>query len=155
VASVDSGKKGDMDFEINLIPFIDLMSMNISFLLITAVWTQVSMIQIGSSIYGKRNDTGQVEQPQKPTVNLKVDINSQGYVVNAGKQSFVVPKKGDAYDPDGLTSYLKDFKAKFPEKTDGILSMLDDIKYDELIRGMDAMMSAGFPELAIATQGVK
>src|ERR1044071_1965847 len=88
------GGRRNADFELNLVPFIDLMSTCISFLLITAVWTQVSMIQIGSSIYGKKTDSGQVEQPQREDVNLKVDVNESGYVVNVGKQSFRIPRSG-------------------------------------------------------------
>ncbi len=145
--------KRDTDVELNLVPFIDLMSTCISFLLITAVWTQVSMIQIGSSIYGKKNDSGQVETPQREQVNLKVDVVDSGYIVNAGQQSTRIPKLGGEYDQASLTTRLKDLKNKYPEKTDGIISLLDTIKYDELIRGMDAMMTAGFPEIAIATQG--
>jgi biopolymer transport protein TolR len=147
------GGKRTTNFELNLVPFIDLMSMLISFLLITAVWTQVSMIQIGSSIYGKKNDTGQVETPQREQVNLKIDVTYKGYVVTVGHNAFSIPRNGTEYDDKQLTEQLKGLKNKYPDKTDGIISLLDDIKYDELIKGMDAMMTAGFPEIAIATQG--
>jgi biopolymer transport protein TolR len=147
------GGKREVDFELNLVPFIDLMSTCISFLLITAVWTQVSMIQIGSSIYGKKNDTGRIEQPNREQINLKVDVTHQGYVVTVGKQSFSIPRNGDEYDQPTLVSQLKALKGKYPDKIDGIISLLDDIKYDELIKGMDALMLAGFPEIAIATEG--
>lgn len=48
MAQIDSGgsKGRAVSVELNLVPFIDLMSVLITFLLITAVWTQVSMIQI-------------------------------------------------------------------------------------------------------------
>jgi biopolymer transport protein ExbD len=147
------GGKRETDVELNLVPFIDLMSTCISFLLITAVWTQVSMIQIGSSIYGKKTDTGQIEQPPKEQVNLKIDINRQGYNVKIGKQALRIPKIGEDYDQNGLINELKNIKARYPDKTDGIISLLDDIKYDELIKGMDSLMNSGFPEIAIATQG--
>lgn len=147
------GGKRETDVELNLVPFIDLMSTCICFLLITAVWTQVSMIQIGSSIYGKKTDTGQVEQPTREQVNLKIDINRQGYTVRIGKQALRIPMLADQYDQTGLINELKNIKAKYPDKTDGIISLLDEIKYDELIKGMDSLMVAGFPEIAIATQG--
>lgn len=150
-----SGNSRSVDFELNLVPFIDLMSMLISFLLITAVWTQVSMIQIGSSIYGKKNDTGQVEIPQREQVTLKVDVTHNGYFLTIGKQSFTIPKLNGAYDDKSLIEQLKNLKGKYPDKTDSIVSLLDDIKYDELIRGMDALMTSGFPEIAIATEGVE
>src|SRR5580704_7085614 len=107
------------DFELNLVPFIDLMSTCISFLLITAVWTQVSMIQIGSSIYGKKNDTGQVETPQREQVNLKVDVTYKGYIVTIGQQALSIPRNGNEYDDKALLEQLKGFKNKYPDKTDG------------------------------------
>src|SRR5579864_4540165 len=95
------GGKRQTDFELNLVPFIDLMSTCISFLLITAVWTQVSMIQIGSSIYGKKNNTGQVE-PKREEINLKIDVTHSGYVVNLGHQAFAIPRVKDEYDQNSL-----------------------------------------------------
>lgn len=149
------GGKRQTDFELNLVPFIDLMSTCISFLLITAVWTQVSMIQIGSSIYGKKTATGQVEDPKKEQINLKVDVTHSGYIINLGQKSFSIPKLNSDYDQVALLGQLKDIKGKYPEKVDAIITLLDDIKYDELIHGMDALMTAGFPEIAIATQGAQ
>jgi biopolymer transport protein ExbD len=150
-----SGGKRQTDFELNLVPFIDLMSTCISFLLITAVWTQVSMIQIGSSIYGKKTATGEVEQPKKEQINLKVDVTHSGYIVNLGTKAFAIPRVNNEYDQDTLVAQLKDIKGKYPDKIDGIITVLDDIKYDELIHGMDAMMTSGFPEIAIATEGAQ
>jgi biopolymer transport protein TolR len=151
--SSKSGRSREVDVELNLVPFIDLMSTCISFLLITAVWTQVSMIQIGSSIYGKKTDTGQVVQPQKEQFILKIDVNKEGYSISAGKQSLRIPKINGEYDDTQLVTQLKEIKTKYPEKVDGMIGLLDDIKYDELIKGMDSMMTAGFPEISIATQG--
>ncbi len=148
------GGKRPTDIELNLVPFIDLMSTCISFLLITAVWTQVSMIQIGSSIYGKKTASGQVE-PKREEINLKIDVTHSGYVVNLGHQAFAIPRANDEYDQTSLVSELKDIKGKYPDKVDAIITLLDDIKYDELIKGMDSLMISGFPEIAIATQGAQ
>jgi biopolymer transport protein ExbD len=147
------GGKRSSDFDINLVPFIDLMSTCICFLLITAVWTQVSMIQIGSSIYGKKNDTGQIDQPEKEKVMLKIDVNDQGYSIKLGPQALRIPKNGGEYDQGALVAQLRDIKQKYQDKTDAIVSLLDNIKYDELIKTMDSLLIAGFPEIAIATQG--
>src|SRR3954468_22123689 len=49
----DSGgrgkKKKPLDTAINLVPFIDLMAVTIAFLIMTAVWTQVGRLQVGSA----------------------------------------------------------------------------------------------------------
>lgn len=44
-----SGGRKSLDAEINLVPFIDLLSVCICFLLMTAVWTQISTVQVKQS----------------------------------------------------------------------------------------------------------
>lgn len=44
-----SGRKKSLDADINLVPFIDLLSMCICFLLMTAVWIQVGSLQVKQS----------------------------------------------------------------------------------------------------------
>src|ERR1700689_2284782 len=100
----DDGDGRSSTVDLNLVPIIDLMSTCISFLLITAVWTQVSMIQIGSSIYGKKTATGLVEEPKREQIMLKIDVTHSGYVVNLGHQAFSIPRVNDEYDQASLVS---------------------------------------------------
>jgi biopolymer transport protein ExbD len=60
MASIDTGGKGP-NVDLNLVPFIDLMSVLITFLLISAIWVQVSLIQIGSSLYAKKTSDQDIE----------------------------------------------------------------------------------------------
>ena len=53
------GGKKALDAELNLVPFIDLLSCCISFLLITAVWTQIAGLQVASSGGGQQIKVGQ------------------------------------------------------------------------------------------------
>ncbi len=88
MANVEGGNKGgrQRNIELNLVPFIDLMSVLITFLLITAVWTQVSMIQIGSSLYGKRSEDQPAPiPPPNADIVLKVDVKEEGYVLTVGR----------------------------------------------------------------------
>src|SRR4051812_33001385 len=112
MADVELGKRGtrQTNMNLNLVPFIDLMSVLISFLLITAVWTQVSMIQIGSSLYGKKSDTQPLPPPPHSDVVLKVEVRPSGYVLTVGKQAISLPMKSGAYDEAGLTAQLQRVK---------------------------------------------
>ena len=96
MASVDLGSKGkrQSNFEVNLVPFIDLMSVLITFLLITAVWTQVSMIKLGSSLYSKQNTEDVDKPPPKSEIPLRVDVKDAGHVVVIGPKRIDIPKKG-------------------------------------------------------------
>lgn len=140
--------------EVNIVPFIDLMSVCIIFLLLTAVWTQVSMIQIGSSIYGKRTDPSQ-EPPPRPEIPFRLDVVSSGYRVLVGQGSFDIPKVEGAFDQRTLIIRLKEIKARYPEKTDAMIAVAEDLNYEDLIGGMDSLLLSGFPEVSIQTGAVK
>jgi biopolymer transport protein ExbD len=147
----DSGDKTTVD--LNLVPIIDLMSVCIIFLLITAVWTQVSMIQIGSSIYGKKTSDEKSEPPPKAEVPFRLDVQKDGYRVVIGRNTLKFPMVGGHYDQEKLTTELKKIKELYPEKVDAVVTVLDELPYESLIGGMDALLTAGFPEISVSTAG--
>lgn len=142
--------------ELNLVPFIDLMSVCIIFLLITAVWTQVSMIQLGSSIYSKKTSEETVKPPPFSEVILRVDVQDKGFRVVLGKDTYPIPKRSDgAYNQEALIEVLGKAKEKYPEKTDGAVSVADDVSYQHLVSAMDALLISEFPQVSITVTGVK
>ena len=152
----------EINYELNIVPFIDLMSVCIIFLLLTAVWTQVSMIQIGSSVYGKRmEDQDDSKKPPRPEVNLELLVDQNGYTVIVGQESPVsIPRvtgfDGQTeYDQRNLILFLRGVKDRYPDKKDALLALEDDLVYENLIQGMDSLLLAGFPEIAIKTGTVE
>lgn len=147
-----TGRKKNI--ELNLVPVIDLMSVLITFLLITAVWTQVSMIQIGSSLYGKKMDTQpSATPPPNADVVLKVDVKEAGYILTVGKQVISLPMVGEQFDDAGLIAQLQRVKQLYPEKVDAIVSVADAIPYEHLIKAMDNLLLSGFSAISVATGG--
>src|SRR3954467_6718666 len=65
------GGKKALDTAINLVPFIDLMAVTISFLIMTAVWTQIGRLQV-SGAGGTPN-----EEPPDSSLPLKLAINDR------------------------------------------------------------------------------
>ncbi len=149
------GGKRNSNFEVNLVPFIDLMSVLITFLLITAVWTQVSMIKLGSSLYSKQNTEDVDKPPPKSEVPLRVDVKDAGHIIVIGPKRIDIPKKGANYDIETLVMQLMQIKQVYPEKVDAVVTMDEHLKYDFLIQGMDALLQAGFPAISVATGGAK
>src|ERR1700722_14196493 len=103
----DGGDGRSATVDLNLVPIIDLMSVCIIFLLITAVWTQVSMIQIGSSIYGKKTSDEKVEPPPKAEIPFRLDVRTDGYRVLIGREEMRFPKVGGADDQEKLLAEVK------------------------------------------------
>jgi biopolymer transport protein TolR len=154
MAHIESGggKGRKVSLELNLVPFIDLMSVLITFLLITAVWSQVSMIQVGSSLYGKKSDQAP-EIPPEADVVLKLDIRPTGYVLTVGKQVLQIPLLNKEYDEVGLIAQLEKAKQLYPQKSDAAIAMSDELPYERLIKGMDGFLKAGFPQISVLTGG--
>ncbi len=146
-----SGRK--THFEVNLVPFIDLMSVLITFLLITAVWTQVSMMQIGTSVFGKKTDDQLVTLTPEIDKVLKLDIRADGYLLTVGLEKIVIPKKGQDYDLAALEEKLIQAKQKFPAKQDAMIAMDESLSYELLISGMDIILKTGFPQVSVAAGG--
>lgn len=151
----ESSNKRKSSVDLNIVPFIDLMSVCIIFLLITAVWTQVSMIQIGSSIYGKKTAQEQTTPPPRPEIPFRLDVRNEGYRIIVGRQSTAIAKEGATYNHAALLAELKKVKELYPEKVDAVITVLDELPYETLVHGMDALLSAGFPEISVATSGVE
>ncbi|RYZ90567.1 MAG: biopolymer transporter ExbD [Proteobacteria bacterium] len=152
----EGGKRGRArNVELNLVPVIDLMSVLITFLLITAVWNQVNMMQIGSSLYGKQLDDQKPTPPPKSDVVLKIDIKEVGYILTVGKQVISLPQTNGEYDDAGLIAQLQRVKQLYPEKTDVVVTMSDELVYERLIRGMDSCLQSGFPAISVATGAPK
>ena len=149
----DGGSGKEISVELNLVPFIDLMSVLVIFLLISAVWSQVSMIQIGSSIYGKKNAENPAKLPPQVEVPFRVDVKSYGYQVVLAGAKTRIPKKSGDYNVDKLHSYVQSVKKQYPDKVDVIITMEDELEYKELIRGMDVLLTEGFAQVAVSTAG--
>ena len=146
------GDKKNIAVELNLVPFIDLMSVCIIFLLITAVWTQISMIQLGSSLYAKKTDATPLEEPP-PYANIpfRVNVLENGFNILIGKERIDIPLKGRKYNDKALLREVKKIKGIYPEKKDVVVASRDTVKYEHIVSAMDALLSGGFPEVVIAT----
>lgn len=151
MAHIDTGGRGgrSSNFELNLVPFIDLMSVLITFLLISAVWTQVSMIQLGASFASPRLDQNtEIKPPPMEDLVLRLDLKENGYVLYVGKDIRSIPKLGTEYDKDTLLNDLVKVKQMYPGKGGIKIAIEDKIIYDHVVNVMDIGLDAGFaPEL--------
>jgi biopolymer transport protein TolR len=151
MAHIDTGGSGgrNKNVDLNLVPFIDLMSVLITFLLISAVWTQVSMIQLGASFASPRQDeTTPLKPPPLEDLVLRLDVRETGYILYVGKDKKAIPKIGLEYDKEGLVADLSKIKQMYPDKGGIKIAIEDAIIYDHVVAAMDIGLKAGFaPEL--------
>ena len=89
--SVESGNKSgkkSLNADLNLVPYIDLLTCMVAFLLITAVWSQLARLE------AHQKGQGQAGEDTPPREGLQVD--------RAGQRRRVQPRRrsGPAADPE-------------------------------------------------------
>jgi biopolymer transport protein ExbD len=145
--SIDGGggdRKKPLDADLNLVPYIDLLTCMVAFLLITAVWTQLARLKVGQRGPGP-GDEG--EQPHR--TNVAVVVHDDGFNLIVDNDQKPLPRKAGELDYATLAFELAAVKRAHPDKTDVNVVSADDIVFDTLVRTMDATMSAGFPDLSL------
>ena len=148
-------KKKSLDATINVVPAIDLLSCCISFLLFTAVWTQISRLQ--AQQFGTPTEQTQ-EQQKSLTVTLVIGANGFTLSTSAGAAFSIPPlgRGGDGqavYDLKALADRLKQLKADYPDQAAVTVAAEDVVLYQDLVRTIDACVGAGLPAVSVTAAG--
>ena len=143
-----SGRKS-LSADLNLVPYIDLLTCMVSFLLITAAWTQLARLSASQKGQGQAGE----EAPPEARDNIVVVVNQEGFNLVVGQDQTPIPKRGDQYDFGKLGEELKKAKDAHPEKNDVKVASEDQIKFDTLIKTMDAALSSRFPDISLVDTG--
>src|SRR5262245_6605325 len=93
------GKQREVNHEVNMIPFIDMLLVTVAFLLITAVWVTFSRME------ARANLPGQEQGPTPPITEktMHVFVQKDAFVVSWRQGSTVISEtRMPKLDPAGL-----------------------------------------------------
>jgi biopolymer transport protein TolR len=149
--SVQGGKsrRKSLNADLNLVPYIDLLTCMVAFLLITAVWTQLARLQAQQKGQGQAGE----ETPPVQQDKIIVIVNQEGFNLVVGQDQTPIPKRGSDYDFEKLAGELKKAKDTHPDKNDVQVASEDQIVFDTLIRTMDTALTARFPDISLIDTG--
>jgi biopolymer transport protein ExbD len=121
--------------ELNVTAFMNLMVVLVPFLLITAVFSRLTILQL--NLPGDATAATEAEQ----TLNIEVVVRRGGLQVTDRGTGLLqdLPSGPSGYDFAGLTRYLQIVKQKFPDKTDATVLLEPDTAYDVVVQVMDAV----------------
>jgi len=126
--------------ELNITAFMNLMVILVPFLLITAVFSRLAIIELtlpGSS-------TEPVD-PQEQAFQLEVIVRKDKIEVgdrNQGLLGIYPSSEEGEYDYEALSGKLSELKDQYPDKTDASILLESDIAYDTLVQVMDRVRIA-------------
>jgi biopolymer transport protein ExbD len=125
--------------ELNITAFMNLMVVLVPFLLITAVFSHITILDMNLPPPGEQSKP----QPEKPPYELRVTIRKNMLVLSDNRNGLItrVPAKNGEHDFARLKNRLKQVKARLPELTNITILAEQQTRYDDLIRAMDSARS--------------
>ncbi len=147
-----SQKKKHLDFELNLIPFIDLLSTCICFLLLTAVWVNIGSMNVKQAIGGQ----AQTKADKKPV--LWMNLTAAGDMILDFQESSLVPKKFQKAkiaaregkpNIEQLTGILTEVRKLQPDLVTALIQPVKSVIYEDIISIMDSCKNSGINDLGV------
>ena len=147
------GGKKPLDADLNLVPFIDLLCCTISFLLITAVWTQLARINVNQKGEGKAGEPTAEVQPQQLKITVVIDETGYKLSTGAGDSTNIPKKDTTTYDTGKLRELLQDLKRAHLDKNDVHVASADQVHYEYIVQVMDVCLDAKFQDISLTDVG--
>lgn len=123
--------------EMDMTTFLNLMVVLIPFLLITAVFSRITIMELNLPTAGGGPSAN------KPQVAIEVIVRKNVLQIGDGRSVVAsIPKAGGKYDLPKLSDHLMRLKATYAEKEDATVLMEPDIEYEDMIHVMDAVRVA-------------
>ncbi|MDH4056042.1 MAG: biopolymer transporter ExbD [Gammaproteobacteria bacterium] len=132
-------RKGN-DYEIDVTTFLNLMVVLIPFLLITAVFSRLTIVELDLP----SNASGAA--PQQESFRVEVIVREPGIEISNGTAVIAtVPKKDDEYDLVALSDMMVALKQEYPDIDTASVLLEPFIPYDYLIQVMDVVRTVEVP----------
>jgi biopolymer transport protein ExbD len=132
--------QGKEELELNITTFLNLMVVLVPFLLITAVFSRMAVIELNlpSSTSGPPSEVG---------FRPEVIVRELGLEITNGKQIIAaIPKVDGDYDLATLATYMRSLKEDYSEVDAASVLVEPQIEYDYLIQVMDVVRSVDIPD---------
>ena len=131
-------RKGNT-YEIDVTTFLNLMVVLIPFLLITAVFSRLTIVELDLP----SNASGAAKQE---SFRVEVIVREEGIEISNGTAIIAtVPKKDGDYDLESLSEMMVSLKQDYPDIDSASVLMEAFIPYDYLIQVMDIVRTVELP----------
>jgi biopolymer transport protein ExbD len=133
--------QGKQELELNITTFLNLMVVLVPFLLITAVFSRMAVIDLNLP------SSTSAPAPSEIGFRPEVIIRELGVEITNGRQIIAtIPKVDGGYDMATLAQYMRSLKEDYSEVDAASVLVEPQIPYDYLIQVMDVVRSVDVPD---------
>ncbi|VAW73246.1 hypothetical protein MNBD_GAMMA13-462 [hydrothermal vent metagenome] len=124
--------------EVNITAFMNLMVILVPFLLISAVFSRITILNLNLPVPG---DPSQAAKQEKEKLYLEVIVRQDAIEIGDRKlgRLKLIPVKDDGSHLAEVSRVLQQIKARMPEKNDITLLLETDTPYQRLVEMMDTL----------------
>ena len=120
--------------------FLNLMVVLVPFLLITAVFSRITIVELTLP------SAGGAAAPVEPKFRVEVIVRETGLEISNTKTVIAaIPMVEGEYDLATLSKMIVELKREHPDSNDASVLLEPDIEYDHLIQVMDVVRSSILP----------
>ncbi|PLX87035.1 MAG: biopolymer transporter ExbD [Desulfuromonas sp.] len=121
--------------ELDITTFLNLMVVLVPFLLISAVFSRVTILELSVP-----TEASAAAVANKPNFSIEIIVRGDGLeFANGTRVVAKLPKEEGSYNLQKLSDLLVRVKEKYPQKEDATVLMEPNIEYDYLIQVMDTV----------------
>ena len=135
--------RGKQEMELNITTFLNLMVVLVPFLLITAVFSRMAVIDLNLPSAASGPTASEIG------FRLEVIVRDLGLELTNGSELIAsIPKVDGEYDLATLGKYIQSLKEDYSDVDAASVLLEPEIPYDYLIRVMDVVRSVDIPDEA-------
>ncbi len=145
-----SSFKKEIEFELNLIPFIDMLSACLSFLLLTAVWSYIGSIDTHQAV-GAESTNG-ANNPPSVVVQVENDKSFQLDLkdVKTKQRQFKIQAVNGEPNWDKIDSFLVSLRKSIPELNTSVVIAKPGVSYGVTMKTVDSLRKAEIKNVGIS-----
>lgn len=132
-----AGKSGSQEFDLNLAPIIDCLTVLIAFMLASTAFLSIGILDAGVAA-GSGSQAG-----TPPSVMITLELGQEKSlllkVTGKANSSLTLPPSGQGWDLSLLSRDLGELKSKWPEVNGLTLSADNKTRYEDVVRVMDTV----------------
>lgn len=153
VGGSKKGKRKNLNFDLNLVPFIDVLSTCICFLLVTAVFINLGSFHVNQAVGTEKSSN------EKPKGSVTVSLGDSGDIrfqvkdvkgISSGEAMTTVRGTNGQVDFKQTEGWIKGFVSRYAEVKTVLIMPNPRSKYNDLIQLMAQFKASQMDQIGIA-----